>query len=65
MSTIITPAPDDPSNDAMNRLSSVHWIDQEHRSTNQTLAQCLRRAASRPWPDLAGRYYSFGTLENW
>jgi putative transposase len=65
MPTIITPAPDDPSNDAMNRLSAVHWIDQEHRSTNQTLAQCLRRAASRPWPDLTGRYYSFGTLENW
>lgn len=62
---IITPAPDDPSNSAMIRFTAVNWIEQEHRSTHYSLAQCLRRAASRPWPDLSGRYYAFGTLESW
>ena len=65
MQTIITPAPEDPSEMAMVRFTAVNWIEQEHRTTHQALAQCLRRAASRPWPDLSGRYYSFGTLESW
>jgi hypothetical protein len=29
------------------------------------LAECLRAASSRPWPEPEGKYYSYRTLESW
>ena len=29
------------------------------------LAECLRIASSRPWPEPDGRYYSCRTIETW
>lgn len=29
------------------------------------LAECLRAASSRPWPEPDGKYYSYRTLETW
>lgn len=35
------------------------------RQEGLPLAECLRVACSRPWPDPDGRYYSYRTLETW
>jgi hypothetical protein len=34
------------------------------RGEGLLLAQCLRAAASRPWPAQDGRYYSYRTIEH-
>lgn len=35
------------------------------RAEGIPLAQCVRAAASRPWPGEDGRYYSYRTIETW
>jgi putative transposase len=61
----ISPAPEDPSEKAMLRFSAVTWVIQEHQTIGRPLAECFRAAALRPWPDLAGRYYTFSAIEKW
>ncbi len=35
------------------------------RQEGLPLSECLRAAASRPWPEPEGPYYSVRTLETW
>ena len=35
------------------------------RGEGLPLAECVRAAASRPWPAESGRYYSYRTIETW
>jgi len=65
MLTKVSPAPEDPSDKAMLRFSAVNWVIQEHQTIGRTLAESLRAAALRPWPDLSGRYYTYSAIEKW
>ena len=49
---------------ALIRFQAVSFILDQIRSA-RFLAQALREAASRPWPDESGDFYSVRTLEDW
>ena len=64
MKTTTSSAPEDPSDKSLVRFGAVSWILEQNRR-GYPLALCFRQAASRPWPDLSGQYYSARTLEDW
>ena len=64
MKTTLSSASEDPNDQSLMRFSAVSWILEQHRR-GYPLAHCFRQAASRPWPDLTGQYYSARTLEDW
>lgn len=47
---------------ALKRFAAISWV-QQRVAEGLTLAQALREAAARPWPDAQGSYYSWATLE--
>jgi len=49
---------------ALMRFQAVSFILDQIRS-GRLLAEALREAASRPWPDESGDFYSIRTLEDW
>ena len=49
---------------ALVRYSAVSHI-QHQQDLGYTLAEALRDAASRPWPDASGRHFALRTLEDW
>jgi putative transposase len=59
---------DDPKNPAqttaLTRFQAVTFV-QEQKRTGQSLAQALRDASTRPWPDENGDFYAVRTLEDW
>lgn len=59
---------DDPQNPAqttaLTRFQAVTFV-QEQQRTGQSLAQALRDASTRPWPDEHGDFYAVRTLEDW
>jgi len=59
---------DDPKNKsqttALMRFQAVSFILDQMRSA-RVLAQALRDASARPWPDETGDFYAIRTLEDW
>lgn len=49
---------------ALTRFRALNFIEDLKRS-GHFLAQALRQASARPWPDENGDYYSTRTLEDW
>jgi len=49
---------------ALTRFRAINYIEEAIRG-GQSLAQVLRDAALRPWPDESGRCYAIRTLEDW
>ena len=49
---------------ALLRFAAVSYVLDQIRSARR-LAQALRDASTRPWPDEVGDYYSIRTLEDW
>ena len=47
---------------ALTRFAAVSWIEQ-YKTEGHSLAEALRVAALRPWPDQEGKLYAFNTLE--
>jgi transposase InsO family protein len=62
------PMKDDPQNHsqttALIRFQAVSFILDQMRNA-RTLAQALREASARPWPDETGDFYAVRTLEDW
>jgi putative transposase len=53
-----------PQTQALTRFRIMSFIeDQKHR--DQMLADALREASLRPWPDENGDYYAVRTIEDW
>lgn len=59
-----TPAPKPKEGLALLRFEVICHI-KTLKATGLALAECLRRASSRPWPGENGAYYSFRTIETW
>ncbi len=59
-----TPAPKTKERLALLRFEVVCHL-KTLRQEGHLLAECVRRAASRPWPEPDGLYYSPRTLEGW
>jgi transposase InsO family protein len=59
-----TPAPKTKERLALLRFEVVCHL-KTLRQEGHPLAECVRRAASRPWPEPDGLYYSARTLEGW
>ena len=57
-------APDPKSALALLRFEVICHI-KSLRQEAIPLAECLRAAAARPWPEAGGNYYSVRTLETW
>jgi len=57
-------APNPKSALALLRFEVICHIKSQ-RQDGIPLAECLRAAAARPWPEAGGRYYSQRTLETW
>lgn len=49
---------------ALTRFRVVNHLEESIRG-GLGIAEALREAASRPWPDESGRCYAFRTLEDW
>ena len=49
---------------ALTRFEAVSYI-KVLQADGTLLADAIRQACARPWPDQHGRYYSFRTLETW
>lgn len=49
---------------ALTRFKVMSLLE-DHLRAGQTLAQALRAASLRPWPDENGDYYAVRTLEDW
>ena len=49
---------------ALTRFKVMSLLE-DHLRAGQTLAQALRAASVRPWPDENGDYYAVRTLEDW
>jgi putative transposase len=57
--------PNSPSQDmALTRFRAMNFLEDQTRA-GQTLADALRAASARPWPDENGDYYAVRTLEDW
>jgi len=48
---------------ALQRFAALSFIEQ-HLREGASLAEALRQASSRPWPDAQGRYFATRTLED-
>lgn len=58
--------PHDPDRGALLRLRIINWIEERVEHGGCPLAQALREASSRPWPDAdSGQCYAVRTLEDW
>ena len=53
-----------PQNLALTRCRVMNFLEDQTRG-GQTLAEALRAASARPWPDENGDYYAVRTLEDW
>ena len=49
---------------ALTRYNAVSHIQQQ-LDMGLTLAEAIREAAARPWPDIEGQHFAFRTLEDW
>ena len=49
---------------ALTRFKAVNFIE-EHIRKGLVLAEALREASVRPWPDENGRFYAARTIEDW
>ncbi|MEI6607701.1 MAG: hypothetical protein WCP35_20540, partial [Verrucomicrobiota bacterium] len=57
-------APNPKSALALLRFEVICHLKNLHKE-GVPLAECLRSASSRPWPEPDGKYYSCRTLETW
>ena len=49
---------------ALTRFKAVNFIEEQLRN-DVVLAEALRQATVRPWPDSSGRCYALRTIEDW
>ena len=60
-----TPEPNpDSQNQALTRFRALNFVEDQLRA-GSTLAESLRQASLRPWPDEQGDFYKPRTLEDW
>ena len=53
-----------PESVALLRFKAVNFVEEQMRK-GVVLAEALREASVRPWPDPSGRYYALRTIEDW
>lgn len=59
-----TPTPDPSEQEALVRFKVINYVEDRMRQ-GWRLAEALRLAAERPWPDESGRCYAQRTIEDW